>query len=50
MKIPTVTELDRTQEAVSRDPFLDDDAPVAPPPPSAPPRRAAAPTTTAARS
>ena len=46
MKIPTVTELARTQDAVSRDPFLDD-AVVVPPRPPASVRRGA---TTSTRS
>ena len=49
MKIPMVTELARTQDAVSRDPFLDDAA-VAPPRPPAPVRRAATTTATPTRS
>jgi hypothetical protein len=48
MQIPTVTELVQPQEAVSRDPFLDDAAAVARPP--APVRRAATPTATRTRS
>jgi hypothetical protein len=48
MQIPMVTELAQTQEAVSRDPFLDDDAAVARPP--APVRRAATAPATRTRS